>query len=145
MCVRRGVREDHEVLKRRTEMTGEPEDIIIAVAELICFILLASLRGEGWMNRVVVYVSGNQNVVTWINARYSKVPVVQSLLRLLGLVEAKLGFSAVSTYIRTWRNHADGPSRGYPIGVAPKAVEDQHSEEGSKLKALPDIFYHTSG
>ena len=41
----------------------------------------------------------NQNVVVWLNKRYSEVPAVQALLRLLGLVEARLGFSVVRTYI----------------------------------------------
>ena len=45
-------------------------------------------------------------------------------------------------YIRTHRNHADGPSRGYPLGVAPKedapitpvpAAED--------WKKLPEFFH----
>ena len=103
---------DYYYDRLKDKMVGATEDIIIAVAELICFTLLASLRGEGWMNRVVVYVSDNQNVATWINSRYSKVPVVQALLRLLGLVDAKQGFSAVSSYIRTWRNEtADDLSR----------------------------------
>ena len=40
-------------------------------------------------------------------------------------------------YMRTHRNHADGPSRGYPIGVAPK-----ETDEGEKdWRELPDVFY----
>ena len=63
---------DYYYDRLKDKMVGATEDIIIAVAELICFILLASLRGEGWMSRVVVYVSDNQNVVTWINSRYGQ-------------------------------------------------------------------------
>ena len=73
----------------------------------------------------------------------------RSSRKVLNLVARKKSALAMSTgsrfywrYMRTHRNHADGPSRGFPIGVAPK--EDESSVPS--WKTLPEIFYQkTSG
>eukprot|EP00969_Alexandrium_andersonii_P071754 3167516-Alexandrium_andersonii.AAC.1 len=45
-------------------------------------------------------------------------------------------------YIRTHRNHADGPSRGYPLGVAPKEEAGETGGiGGDQWIELPDVFY----
>jgi hypothetical protein len=86
-------------------MGSEPEDVIIAVAELLTYLILTALDDAGeWDGRTVVYVSDNMNTVGWLNDRYSKVVLVQVILRLLALVEARKKFATISTYIRTYKN-----------------------------------------
>ena len=59
-----------------------------------------------------MYITDNQNVRSWIKHRYSKHPVIQYLIRLLGIQEIRRGFQTYSAYARTWRNKsADGTTR----------------------------------
>ena len=69
----------------RELMPEAPEDVVISAAEVMCLLLLASLRSEAWCNRIVLYVSDNQNVVTWFNLNKRQSKVVQGLrVRWLG-------------------------------------------------------------
>ena len=42
-------------------------------------------------------------------------------------------------YVRTWRNHADAPSRGLPFGTLP--VRDLQEERLPAGAELPEFFY----
>ena len=56
-----------------------------------------------------------------------------------GTVVLATGIRVYWRYIRTNRNHADGPSRGEPIGVAEKAPPVRPYEVGK----LPEEFYQS--
>ena len=70
---------------------------IIAIMELLAFIVFATQEGSGWGGEVVFYVTDNQNVQTWLAKRRPKV---------------RAAFRCVPVYIRTYRNQlADWVSR----------------------------------
>ena len=48
----------YRLLKER--VPDASEEIIIAIAELLCLMVLATARGHAWANRIVLYVSDNQ-------------------------------------------------------------------------------------
>lgn len=56
---------------------------IIAVYELLTFIVLASHRAHGWGNELILYVTDNLNVKQWLRTRRSKNRYVRALLLLL--------------------------------------------------------------
>ena len=86
--------------------------MVISCAELLTYLILAALAGDSWDERVVLYVSDNMNTVSWLNKRYSQVPVIQLLLRLLGIWEARHQVSSQGTYVRTYHNvTGDGLTR----------------------------------
>ena len=53
------------------EGTGQ---VIIALGELFCLILLAISRGPCWTNRLVLYVTDNENARTWLTKRSRSTP-----------------------------------------------------------------------
>ena len=81
-----------------------PALVIIAVAELMMAVCTACVRGHLWRGLVKWFCSDNKNTVGWIRGRYSKVPLVQFLLMILGIAEAIWGFELVATYVRTYHN-----------------------------------------
>ena len=106
----------------------------------MCLPLLAALRSGAWLSRVVLYVSDNRNVVTWLNKRQSKEPLIQALLRLFDIYGAKDGFSVVLTHIRTYRDTtADGLSRDNWEEVAESLVS-QGFERMSGREARNDYL-----
>ena len=92
----------------KATMDQAPEDVIISTAELLTYVVLAAMQEEEWKERTVIYVGDNQNVVTWLNDRYSKSPVVQTILRWLELQEARADFEPVGPSVRTRKNGAGG-------------------------------------
>ena len=75
----------------------------------------------------------------------SSVGVLNTLYRRVAALSFACRVKFYWRYIRTHRNHADVPSRGHPLGVAPKedapitpvpAAED--------WKKLPEFFHRTT-
>ena len=60
----------------------------IAVAELLCCVILAAAQGPRWSGRLVVYVSDNTNVEVWLNKRTARSRLTRYALRVLQRVEA---------------------------------------------------------
>jgi hypothetical protein len=99
---------------------------------------IATMRPEQWRQRKLLISDSQVAIGIFAKGRSSR--------RVLNLVARKKAALAISTgsrfywrYMRTHRNHADGPSRGYPIGVAPKDSEE--TTEAVSWKKLPDFFY----
>ena len=114
---------------------------------------IASMHPSQWDCRALL-ISDSQVVISAFSKGRSSKLTINHLARKLCAMSLACNVRFYYRYIRTHRNHADGPSRGYPIGVAPKSVEEQDVLEKSKdgrgpknyqLKALPEIFYRTSG
>ena len=114
---------------------------------------IASMCPSHWNARVLL-ISDSQVVISAFSKGRSSKLAINHLARKLCAMSQGCNIRFYFRYVRTHRNHADGPSRGYPIGVAPKSVEDQGVSKKSKdgrgpmvnqLKALPEIFYRTSG
>ena len=68
-------------------------------------------------------------------------PVINHLCRQVAAITLGLKRRVSWRYIRTHRNHADGPSRGHPVGVAPSSSEPAVADAGHWCR-LPDFFYH---
>ena len=96
---------------------------------------MSTMRKEQWGKKHLLISDSQVTIGVFGKGRSSK-----SVLNLLARRLAALAISTSSKffwrYIRTHRNHADGPSRGEPLGVAKKDQEKDLQE----LK-LPDFFY----
>ena len=99
-----------EALTGLVESSDQVE--IIAVMELLAFLVFASQEGGSWVGCLVFYVTDNQNVATWLRKRRPRGRVARRLMLLLQRLEVECGFTSYPTYIRTYRNElADWVSR----------------------------------
>ena len=101
---------------------------------------------KNWGKRGLL-ISDSQVVVGAFSKGRSSRRILNYLARKIAAISFGCNMRLYWRYIRTWRNHADGPSRGYPLGIAPKTeVKDLDSDgRDNQLKALPEIFYRISG
>ncbi|CAE7220056.1 LCP2 [Symbiodinium sp. CCMP2456] len=99
-----------ETLRRLADAEDELE--IISIMELLAFVALACERGDQWRGELVLYVTDNANVRSWLFKRRPSNRIAGLLIRLVQRLEAERGFSVHPIYIRTYRNHlADWRSR----------------------------------
>jgi len=119
---------------RWTWKVAEHNNILEARAGVVSA-KIATMRPEQWRKRKLLISDSQVAIGIFAKGRSSR--------KVLNLVARKKAALAMATgsrfywrYMRTHRNHADGPSRGFPIGVAPKEENDEVS-----WKTLPEIFY----
>ena len=93
-------------------------------------------------NRRGLLISDSQVVISIFSKGRNSKRVLNRLARRIAAICLGCNMKLYWRYMRTWRNHADGPSRGYPIGVAPK-ISKEEEQDSSALKHLPEIFYAT--
>jgi hypothetical protein len=119
----------------REHLQVEAEEEIIALNELLCFLLLAVARKAEWKGELVLYVTDNQNVRSWLLKRRPRPKTARQLILLLQRLEVEYDFSCYPVYIRTYRNHlADWLSRENP-----ELVHHQLGAEGWVRETLaPD-------
>ena len=96
---------------RAFQMREVSDDVIIAIWELMCFVVLATNCAANWQNRTVLYVSDNMLVQGWLETMHSTNPLVNWLLSLVGLSTIRFRFGLYSVYIDTEANPCDQPSR----------------------------------
>ena len=77
---------------------------MIGCAELMQYVCTACVRGRHWRGRDNWLVTDNMNTKDWIHTRYSKVPEIQFLLRVMTMAEGLWGFSTTAVYARTYHN-----------------------------------------
>jgi len=97
---------------------------------------LASADSADWERRHLI-ISDSQVVIGVLSKGRSSKVQLNRLARKIAAISIATGCKFYWRYVRTHRNHADGPSRGFPLGVAPK-------EEEKKWWELPDFFYKTT-
>ena len=68
---------------------------IIAIMELLAFLVFASQESANWSGLLVFYVTDNQNVETWLKRRRPRNRVARRLVLLLQRLEAERGFLAI--------------------------------------------------
>ena len=51
-------------------------------------------------------------------------------------IQITFGIKPYLRYIETKRNHSDGPSRGFPIGIAPEWAQEKEADEIRKMKMM---------
>ena len=98
----------HESLRKLATASEEgappEEEVIIAIAELITYLALASASTETWQGRLVLYTGDNMNVHRWLESRAAGNSLARWLLRNPGALEATHSFQTISAYFRTYRN-----------------------------------------
>ena len=92
-------------LRALEEAAGlEEQETIIALAELLCLLLLAAVRAADWKGRLVLYVTDNDNVRIWILHRHARNRMARHLLRLLRYLEIRFHFVTTAAFVRTYHN-----------------------------------------
>ena len=80
--------------------------------ELLAFVVLACHRRNEWAGELVLYVTDNMNVRTWLHKRRPRNRAASLLVRLVQRLESENHFTVHPIYIRTYRNQlADWLSR----------------------------------
>ena len=96
---------------RNLAREGEETDII-SVMELLAFVVLACHRRDEWAGELVLYVTDNMNVRTWLHKRRPRNRAASLLVRLVQRLESENHFTVHPIYTRTYRNQlADWLSR----------------------------------
>ncbi|CAE7227233.1 unnamed protein product, partial [Symbiodinium sp. CCMP2456] len=99
-----------DTLRKMADAEDELE--IISIMELLAFVVLACERGDHWHGELVLYVTDNANVRSWLFKRRPSNRTAGLLIRLVQRLEAERGFTVHPIYIRTYRNQlADWLSR----------------------------------
>ena len=71
----------------------------IAAKEVIPIVVAVALWGQGWTRRRILCYCDNQSAVAVIHSRYSRHPLMASLLRCLFFFEAKYNCTLTATHI----------------------------------------------
>jgi len=85
---------------------------------------IASMDVGNWNKRMIV-ISDSQVTIGVFGKGRSSTLVLNLLARRMAALTMATGMKFYWRYMRTHRNHADGPSRGYPIGHAPPDGADE--------------------
>ena len=75
------------------------EELIVAIWEFLCFIMIATYCAARWTNKIVLYVSDNQLVQRWITNLRSRSKLANFLCGVLTLLQARFRFETFSVYI----------------------------------------------
>ena len=97
--------------RRKLAREGEETDII-SITELLAFVVLACHRQGHWGGELVLYVTDNFNVRSWLHKRRPSNRIASLLVRLVQRLESEGNFTVQPIYIRTYHNQlADWLSR----------------------------------
>ena len=119
---------------RNLAREGEETDII-SVMELLAFVVLACHRRAEWTGELVLYVTDNMNVKTWLHKRRPRNRASSLLIRLVQRLESENHFTVHPVYIRTYRNQlADWLSREDLQLVRKQLVADGWTEVATGLQ-----------
>ena len=121
---------------------AEHNNILEARAGLASASLVAK-QPSSWGRRVLM-ISDSQVTIGAFSKGRSSVKVLNMLARRLAALAFGCRIKFYWRYMRTHRNHADGPSRGFPLGVAPKdgaPVKAEPLKEKPVWSQLPGFFY----
>ena len=87
------------------------DQLLVAIWEFLCFLMIATACAEKWANKVVLYVTDNMLVQRWISLLRARHDSGNFICGLLTLLMARFRFELFSVYINTERNMWDEPSR----------------------------------
>ena len=102
------------------------------LATLICRILVLCLRrlirsSKSWDSRVL-FISDSMVAIGCLAKGRSPSWVLLRLARMAAAVVLTCGLKPYYRYVQSKRNHADGPSRGFPVGVAPEWATEKEKD-----------------
>ena len=114
------------------------------INHLECLAFLAAVRHhsraeQNWGKRILVMTDSQVTMATISKGRSSR-PLLNRVARTMSCFQLVFGIRAVARWVPTKRNHADGPSRGCAIGVAPENLEPHTC----KIK-MPKAVFHLPG
>lgn len=96
---------------------------------------------SAWGSRVLLISDSQVTIGAFAKGR-SSVKVLNMLCRRVAAIAFACRVKFHWRYIRTHRNHADGPSRGYPLGVAPKEETPVVPvAAAADWRKLPELFH----
>ena len=87
------------------------EELIVAIWEFLCFLMIATSCAANWSNKIVFYATDNQLVWRWLTNMRSRSRVANFICGLITLLMARFRFECFSAYINTKKNMWDVPSR----------------------------------
>ena len=117
------------------------------VLELRTAVRAAKVLGRdasSWDRRALL-ISGSQAAVGALAKGRSSRRVFNLLCRRQASLALGLGLRFYWRYVRTHRNVADGPSRGYGLGVAPKEPAVLAVLEEGQDDSMPEEFRRIAG
>eukprot|EP00972_Heterocapsa_arctica_P069707 10299862-Heterocapsa_arctica.AAC.1 len=79
-------------------------DTMIAILEMLAYVVLVAVRGAAWRGLLVIYVTDNQNTKTWLIKRRAGRLVARHLLRILARIEARFSYRTEGLFVRTYHN-----------------------------------------
>ena len=98
------------------KLPGSDHGEIISIVELMAFVAFAGREASNWKGDLVLYVTDNDNVRSWLTKRRPRNPFARLMICLVQRLEAEHNFTCHSVYIRTYHNEmADWISRA-PLG-----------------------------
>ena len=87
------------------------EELLVAIWEFLCFLMIAASCAGNWSSKIVLYVSDNQLVQRWLTNMRARSRIANFICGLVTLLMARFRFECYSVYINTHRNMWDEPSR----------------------------------
>ena len=125
---------------RRWKWTREEHNNVLAGRAGLASLTIAT-KDFNCFGRRALMIGDSQVVIGAFSKGRSSRPVINHLCRRFAAITLGLKRCVSWRFIRTHRNHADGPSRGHPVGVAPSSSEPTVADAGHWCR-LPDFFYH---
>ena len=99
---------------------------------------------SAWGRRVLVFVDSQVTLCCVSKGRSSR-PGLNYVCRRIAALGLACEFTPVIRWVPTKRNHADGPSRGFVLGVAPEAEPAPRVRLPVGPSPMPEDFRRISG
>ena len=91
-----------------------------------------SRSSRSWDSRLLMITDSLVSLGVLAKGRTSSWPLLR-LARQAGALTMAFGYRVYYRYVESKRNYADGPSRGFPVGVAPEWVGLQEKRRQRQL------------
>ena len=119
--------------------TPEHNNILEARAAVAAF-QRATKATATWGKRILL-ISDSQVTIGALSKGRSSVMILNRLCRRMAAMVLGLQIKPYLRYVRTWRNIADGPSRGAGLGYLDQQAPVLPKPEKGDWRELPDAFY----
>lgn len=128
------------------------DHINVLEAKTACIAFCHRVRdARCWGKRIMLFTDSQVTLGCLTKGR-SSIGSLNRVARRLGSLQLGFGIKPYFRWVPTKRNHADGPSRGFPLGIAPEAGEKEsnHLREAFAARArmgaeMPEEFRRLPG
>ena len=105
-------------------------------------------RISAWGARHLIFVDSQVTMGSLTKGRSSR-PGMNYSCRKLGALTLLFGIKVYLRFVPTKRNYADGPSRGFGLGIAPESVPQRtvlpHTATAPAPRGVPERFRNLAG